>query len=51
MGWSANRADSVRDEDPGVMAETILAMAGPKIVDQVVRACSVATKIPGSLKP
>jgi hypothetical protein len=28
----ANRADSVRDEDTGVMAETILAMAGPKIV-------------------
>jgi hypothetical protein len=51
MGWPANRADSVRDEDTGVMAETILAMAGPKIVDRVVRACSVATKIPGSLKP
>jgi hypothetical protein len=33
------------------MAKTILAMAGPKIVDRVVRACSLATKIPGSLKP
>jgi hypothetical protein len=49
--WPANRADSVRDEDTGVMAETILAMAGPKIVDQVIRACSVAMKTPGSRKP
>ena len=51
MGWPADKAGSVRNEDTGVMTETIVAMAGPKIVDQVVRACSVAMKIPGSLKP
>ena len=47
----ANRAVSVGDKDTGVMAETILAIEGPKIVDQVVKAGSVAMKIPGSLKP
>jgi hypothetical protein len=45
----AQQSCLVGDEDTGVMDKTILAMSGPNIVDRVLRACALATKIPGSL--